>query len=177
MSAFLSAGTGLPRRVTCVDASVAEVLRWFAGGVGKEIERKRRMGYWGCSRSMGLLINLRKKIILNPRPISAKIFLTFKIWSVTFKFFRKEPNLQTSLSSWCHGLARCVAPPTLQSSQTAQLAECTVANADWHGMPSRSEDGCLHPGACFVCTQPLRERMAGCRPSTQGGLHTWNRCC
>lgn len=177
MSAFLSAGTGLPRQDTCANGSDAEVLVWFASGVGKEMERKRRMGYWGCYKSMALSFNLWKIIKIKPWPIAAKICAKFKIWSVAFRtvllICGKEPNSQTSLSSWCHCLARCVATPTLQSGQTAQLTKCTVANADWHGMPSRSEDGCLHPGACFVCTQPMREIMVDCRPSAWGSLHSW----
>lgn len=52
---------------------------------GKEMERKRRMEYWGCCRSMAVPFNLRKRTKMKPSPIAAKIWAKFRIWSAAFR--------------------------------------------------------------------------------------------
>lgn len=129
----------------------------FSSGVEKEMESKRRMGCSGCCRSMGVLFNLRKKTNMKPWLIAAKIFVRFKIWSVTFRTVLlicwKEPNSQTTshfvvmmpLSSSVCGSAHAPVAPAGPDRSISRV-HCCKCWLTWNAeqvrgrlSPSRSE--------------------------------------
>lgn len=88
-----------------------------------------------------------------------------QIFMITFCLCEKT-DTQTGWLLHCHCPAQCGA-----RARTTRLARCTVASANSHGMLSRSEACCLHPGGCLFIS--LHEKRGLLKTEYLLCTHMW----